>query len=38
MLARKPFTKILKDEPTVALALLNTLAARVRDLEASPAD
>jgi CRP/FNR family transcriptional regulator, cyclic AMP receptor protein len=38
MLARKPFTKILKDEPAVALALLRTLAARVRELEAPPAD
>jgi CRP-like cAMP-binding protein len=38
MLARKPFTRILKNEPSVALALLRTLARRVRDLEASPAD
>ena len=38
MLARKPFVKILKDEPAVAFALLRTLAARVRELEASPAD
>jgi hypothetical protein len=38
MLARKPFTKILKDEPAVALALLRTLAGRVREVEASPAD
>ena len=38
MLARKPFSKILKDEPAVALALLRTLAARVRELEASTAD
>ena len=38
MLARKPFTKILKNEPALALALLRTLAARVRELEASPAD
>ena len=29
--------KIVKDEPAVALALLRTLAARVRALEASPA-
>jgi CRP/FNR family transcriptional regulator, cyclic AMP receptor protein len=38
MLARQRFTKVLKDEPTVAFALLRTLAARVRELEASPAD
>ncbi len=38
LLARKRFAKILKDEPAVALALLRTLAARVRELEASPAD
>jgi CRP-like cAMP-binding protein len=38
MLARKPFAKILKDEPVIAFALLRTLAARVRELEASPAD
>jgi CRP/FNR family cyclic AMP-dependent transcriptional regulator len=38
MLTRKRFAKILRDEPTVALALLRTLAARVRQLEASPAD
>ena len=37
MLTRKRFTKVLRDEPTVALALLRTLAARVRELEASPA-
>jgi CRP/FNR family transcriptional regulator, cyclic AMP receptor protein len=38
VLARKPFTKVLKNEPALALALLRTLAARVRELEASPAD
>ena len=38
VLARKPFARILKDEPTLALTLLRTLAARVRELEASPAD
>ena len=32
------FTKVLRDEPTVALTLLRTLAARVRELEALPAD
>ncbi len=38
MLARRPFTKILKDEPAVTSALLRSLAARVRESEASPAD
>ena len=38
MLTRKRFAKVLRDQPTVALALLRTLAARVRELEASPAD
>jgi hypothetical protein len=38
MPARKPFTKILTDEPAVTLALLRTLAARVRELEAHPAN
>jgi CRP-like cAMP-binding protein len=38
MLTRKRFAKVLRSEPTVALALLRTLAARVRELEASPAD
>ena len=38
MLTRKRFTKLLRDEPTVALTLLRTLAARVRELEALPAD
>jgi CRP-like cAMP-binding protein len=37
MLTRKRFTKVLRDEPTVALTLLRTLASRVRELEASPA-
>jgi hypothetical protein len=34
MLPRKAFVKVLKAEPDVALALLGTLAARVRELEA----
>jgi CRP-like cAMP-binding protein len=38
MLTRKRFAKVLRAEPSVALALLGTLAARVRELEASPAD
>ena len=38
MLTRKRFAKVLRSEPTVALTLLRTLAARVRELEASPAD
>jgi CRP/FNR family transcriptional regulator, cyclic AMP receptor protein len=38
MLTRKRFAKLLRGEPSVALALLGTLAARVRELEASPAD
>lgn len=38
VLARKRFATILKNEPAVAVALLRTLAARVRDSEASPAD
>lgn len=38
VLARKPFTKILKSEPAVALALLGTLAGRLRELETQPAD
>ena len=38
VLGRKPFARIMKDEPAVAFALLRTLAARVRELEASPAD
>ncbi len=38
MLTRKRFAKVLRGEPSVALALLGTLAARVRELEASPAD
>jgi CRP-like cAMP-binding protein len=32
---RRPFAKLLKDEPAIASALLRTLAARVRELEAS---
>jgi CRP/FNR family cyclic AMP-dependent transcriptional regulator len=36
MLARKPFTRVLENEPAVALALLRTLATRVRELEAPP--
>ena len=35
MLARKRFTKMLEKDPAVALALLRTLATRVRELEAS---
>lgn len=38
MLTRRRFAKVLRGEPTVVLALLRTLAARVRELEASPAD
>jgi CRP-like cAMP-binding protein len=38
MLTRKRFAKVLRNEPSVALALLRTLAARLRELEASPAD
>jgi CRP-like cAMP-binding protein len=38
MLTRKRFAKVLRGEPSVALTLLRTLAARVRELEASPAD
>jgi CRP/FNR family cyclic AMP-dependent transcriptional regulator len=38
MLTRKRFAKVLRGEPTVAFALLRTLAARVRELEASPAE
>ena len=38
MLTRKRFAKVLRGEPSVALALFGTLAARVRELEASPAD
>jgi CRP/FNR family transcriptional regulator, cyclic AMP receptor protein len=35
VLPRRGFAKLLKDEPAIASALLRTLAARVRDLEAS---
>lgn len=38
VLARRPFVKILTDEPAVTFTLLRTLAARVRQLEASPAE
>jgi CRP/FNR family transcriptional regulator, cyclic AMP receptor protein len=38
MLTRKRFAKVLQSEPAVALALLRTLAARIRALEVSPAD
>ena len=38
LLARKKFEKVLKDEPAVAYALLRTLAARLRELDASAAD
>jgi CRP/FNR family transcriptional regulator, cyclic AMP receptor protein len=37
LLARKKFEKVLKDEPAVAYALLRTLAARLRELDASAA-
>lgn len=32
---RRPFAKLLKEEPAISFALLRTLAARVRELEAS---
>ena len=35
LLSRKKFEKVLKDEPAVAYALLRTLAARLRELDAS---
>jgi CRP-like cAMP-binding protein len=35
MLARKQFEKVLKAEPTVAHAMLRTLAGKVRELDAS---
>lgn len=35
MLSRKQFEKVLKDEPAVAHALLRTLAARLRELDAT---
>jgi CRP/FNR family transcriptional regulator, cyclic AMP receptor protein len=38
LLARKQFEKVLKEEPAVACALLRTLAARLRELDASAAD
>jgi CRP-like cAMP-binding protein len=38
LLTRKRFAKVLRGEPSVALALLRTLATRVRELEASTAD
>jgi CRP/FNR family transcriptional regulator, cyclic AMP receptor protein len=38
LLTRKRFARILRGEPTVVLSLLRTLAARVRELEASPAE
>ena len=38
LLTRRRFAKVLRGEPSVALALLGTLAARVRELEAAPAD
>ena len=38
MLTRRRFAKVLRAESSVAFALLGTLAARVRELEASPAD
>lgn len=38
LLSRKKFEKVLKDEPAVAYALLRTLAARLRELDASATD
>ena len=35
LLSRRKFEKVLKDEPAVAYALLRTLAARLRELDAS---
>ena len=37
-LGRTAFLKILRDEPSVALALLRTLADRVRSLQSAPTD
>jgi CRP-like cAMP-binding protein len=37
IVARKPFTRIVENEPAVALALLRALAGRVRELETSAA-
>jgi CRP-like cAMP-binding protein len=38
VLSRRAFAGVLEAEPAVAAALLRTLAARVRELEANPAD
>ena len=38
MLTRTRFGKIVRNEPAVGVGLLRTLAARVRKLEAAPAD
>ena len=38
MLSRAKFEKVLKSEPAIAYALLRTLAARVRQLDAEAAD
>ena len=38
MLTRTRFGKVVRDEPAVAARTSSTLAARVRELEASPAD
>jgi CRP-like cAMP-binding protein len=35
VLGRRPFAKMLKEEPAIATALLRALAGRVRDLEGS---
>lgn len=37
-LSRTAFLKILRDEPSVSLALLRTLADRVRSLQSAPTD
>jgi CRP/FNR family cyclic AMP-dependent transcriptional regulator len=36
-LPRKPFLRLIRDEPAIALALMTELAARVRRLEKPPA-
>jgi CRP-like cAMP-binding protein len=37
MLPRRPFLKLLEQEPKIALALMEELAGRVRRLEKAPA-
>jgi CRP-like cAMP-binding protein len=37
MLSRRPFLKLLEQEPKIALALMEELAGRVRRLEKAPA-